>query len=192
MKLLYLSAENLKSTPFIKDLVWNYKEVGKSIILHDHFGSVADTRFVTKRISALMSEEMITNNAFSGDQRSIFAKTALELQVRKEFLEQALETVDLLVLNALGTQDTSSVALDPLDVAIRLREVWGLEHIHVFPRNSRSPMVVSARSLQSLADIEPLRAVYEEEAQTLANASKLLPVVLAAPSNFLKALSAQP
>ena len=192
MKLLYLSAENLKSTPFIKDLVWNYKEVGKSIILHDHFGSVADTRFVTKRISALMSEEMITNNAFSGDQRSIFAKTALELQVRKEFLEQALETVVLLVLNALGTQDASSVALDPLDVAIRLREVWGLEHIHVFPRNSRSPMVVSARSLQSLADIEPLRAVYEEEAQTLANASKLLPVVLAAPSNFLKALSAQP
>ncbi|MEY3442870.1 MAG: hypothetical protein RLZZ519_1151 [Bacteroidota bacterium] len=189
MKLLYLSAENLKSTPFIKDLVWNFKEVGKCIILHDHFGSIADTRFVTKRISALMSEEMITNNAFSGDQRSIFQQVNGSTEIRKEFLAQALETVDLLVLNALGTDGDAMSPLDPLEVAMQLRAAFDLDHIHVFPRNSRSPMVVSARSLKSIADLEPLRAVYEEEAPTLSIAEKLLPVVLAAPSNFLKAFA---
>ena len=188
MKLLYLSAENLRSTPFIKDLVWNYKQVGKSIILHDHFGSVADTRFVTKRISALMSEEMITNNAISGDQRGIFQEGGQGVVVRKDFLEQALQNVSLLVMNALGAKEQGTTMLDPLAFALQLRSAWDLEHIHVFPRNSRSPMVVSVRELQTAADLEPLCAVYEEESLTLANAQRLLPVILGSPSNFLKAL----
>ena len=188
MKLLYLSAENLRSTPFIKDLVWNYKQVGKSIILHDHFGSVADTRFVTKRISALMSEEMITNNAISGDQRGIFQEGGQGVVVRKDFLEQALQNVSLLVMNALGAKEQGTTMLDPLAVALQLRSAWDLEHIHVFPRNSRSPMVVSVRELHTAADLEPFRAVYEEESLTLANAQRLLPVILGSPSNFLKAL----
>ena len=188
MKLLYLSAENLRSTPFIKDLVWNYKQVGRSIILHDHFGSVADTRFVTKRISALMSEEMITNNAISGDQRGIFQEGDHGVLVRKDFLEQALQNVSLLVMNALGAKEQGTTMLDPLAVALQLRSAWDLEHVHVFPRNSRSPMVVSVRELQTTADLEPLRAVYEEESLTLANAQRLLPVILGSPSNFLKAL----
>lgn len=187
MKLLYLSAENLRSTPFVKDLVWNYKHVGKSIILHDHFGSEGDTRFVTKRISALMSEEMITNNAFSGDQRNIFQQDGNGIAVRKDFLDQAFTTVDLLVLNALGLQDGASVALDPLAVVQGLRAAWGLGHVHVFPRNSRSPIVASARHLTALAELDSLRAAYEEEALALHNAAKLLPVVLASPSNFLQA-----
>jgi hypothetical protein len=188
MKLLYLSAENLRSTPFIKDLVWNYKQVGKSIILHDHFGSIGDTRFVTKRISALMSEEMITNNAISGDQRGIFQESESGIAVRKDFLEQALQNVSLLVMNPLGASGENTAILDPLAVALQLRSAWDLEHIHVFPRNSRSPMVISVKALQTMDDLEPLRAVYEEESLTLANAERLLPVILGSPSNFLKAL----
>ena len=80
MRLLFLSADNLRNGPFIKDLVYHFKGAGKCILLHDHFGSIADTRFVTKRVSALISEEMILNNGFSGDQRGIFHRLLQMLQ----------------------------------------------------------------------------------------------------------------
>jgi hypothetical protein len=187
MKLLYLSADNLRNGPFIKDLVYNYKKVGKSIILHDHFGKVADTRFVTKRISALMSEEMILNNAFSGDQRQIIATTADALSLRMDFLQQSLQTVDLIILNALGLADGALATLDPLRVLDALRLALDVEEVYVFPKNARSPLVSQPRLLRAAAEIEPLRPVYEEEAAVLGLAERLLPVVLAAPGNFLTA-----
>lgn len=186
MKLLFLTADNLRSSPFIKDLVYNYKDVGKSIILHDHFGSIADTRFVTKRISALMSEEMILNNAFAGDQRSIFQQGADGVVVRAEFLESALQTVDLLLLNPLGLADGQVVALDAVQVLAALRRVFDVDEIHVFPKNVRSPLAAERRRLVMAAEVASLRDVYEEEATVLDMAVQLLPVVLAAPGNFKK------
>jgi hypothetical protein len=184
MKLLFLSSDNLRSGPFIKDLVYHYKDVGKSIILHDHFGGIADTRFVTKRISALMSEEMILNNAFSGDQRNIFQREGDGVAVRTAFLEQVLETVDLVVLNPLGLVAGSVTALDTLQVLAALRQAFAVEEIHVFPKNVRSPLAAQRRQLSAQAEIAQLRAVYEEEAIVLDLASQLVPVVMAAPGNF--------
>ena len=187
MKLLYLSADNLRNGPFIKDLVYNFKKVGKSIILHDHFGKVADTRFVTKRISALMSEEMILNNAFSGDQRQIFTTTAGALALRMDFIHKSLETVDLVLLNALGLADGELVSLDPLRVLDALRLALDIEEVYIFPKNARSPLVAQRRLFTSVDEIAPFRPVYEEEANALALAERLLPAVLAAPGNFLNA-----
>lgn len=184
MKLLFLSADNLRNGPFIKDLVYNYKDLGKSIILHDHFGSIADTRFVTKRISALMSEEMITNNAFSGDQRNIFVQDADAVQVRGALLRQALDAVDLLVLNALTLQDGTTGTLDTLQVLTALRHEFELDEVYLFPKNSRSPLVAQRRLLSDAGQIAEWRAVYEEESAVLDFAQHLLPVVLAAPGNF--------
>jgi hypothetical protein len=189
MKILFLSADNLRNTPFIKDLVFHFKGAGKCIILHDHFGSPADTRFVTKRISSLLSEEMITNNPFSGDQRSIFQASAQGIAVRKDFLDQALQQVDVVVLNALGIKDSVTVPLDALAATRALREAFAISQVFVFPKNGRSPLVASPRSFTSLADIDPLRAVYEEETPALEAAAQLLPVVMASPANFLQALA---
>ena len=184
MKLLFLSADNLRNGPFVKDLVYNYKDLGKSIILHDHFGSIADTRFVSKRLSALMSEEMITNNAFSGDQRGIFQLHAGAVQVREALLRQSLEAVDLLLLNALTLQGGTTAPLDPMAVLTALRQAFGLHEVYLFPKNSRSPLVAQRRLLSDVEQIAQWRAVYDEEAAVLDLAQHILPVVLAAPGNF--------
>jgi hypothetical protein len=189
MKILFLSADNLRNTPFIKDLVFHFKGAGKCILLHDHFGSIADTRFVTKRISSLLSEEMITNNPFSGDQRSIFQESAGTVTVRADFLEQALQRVDVLVMNALGVKEDVTAPLDSLAITRALRAAFPQAQVHVFPRNTRSPLVASPRLLSHEADIEPLRAVYDEETPALEMAAQLLPVVMASPANFLQALA---
>lgn len=188
MRLLYLSADNLRSTPFIKDLVFHYKGVGKSILLHDHFGGIADTRFVTKRISSLLSEEMVMNNSFSGDQRGIFQAEGATLTVRKAFLEMALETVDVLVMNALGLKAGATAPLEPLAVAQALRAAFGSGEVVLFAKNSRSPLVASPCHLSDASEPERMLKVYEEEALLLGNAARLLPVVLASPANIVHAL----
>jgi hypothetical protein len=184
MKLLFLSADNLRNGPLIKDLVYNYKNLGKSLILHDHFGSVSDTRFVTKRLSALMSEEMIVNNAFSGDQRSILSLVDGHVKVRAEFLKHALDTVELLLLNPLGLQGDLIAQLDPAQVLAQLRHDLDITDIYIFPKNVRSPLVAMRRHFAMAQDIAPLRDAYEEESAVLDFAEKMLPVVLAAPGNF--------
>jgi hypothetical protein len=191
MKIFFLSADNLKSGPFIKDLVYNFKDVGKSIILHDHFGNVNDTRFVTKRISALLSEEMILNNAFSGDQRGILTQTAAQITIRKELLDQAHQTIDAILLNPLGLIDGQLGLMDAKSVIAALRSQYAIESIHLFPKNSRSPLVAQARHLRQAQEIADLLMAYEEEASILSLAQNLLPVLLAAPGNFKHEAAAQ-
>lgn len=188
MRLLYLSADNLRNTPFVKDLMYNVKDIGKCILVHDHFGKVADTRFVTKRLSALISEELVTNNAFSGDQRGIVTETEAGIEVRLDFLLSAMRTVDLIVLNALGLRAGEVAALDPLGVVSRLRRDLGLERVHTFAKNSRSPIVAQARLVLGEADVAAFRDAYEEEGHAMDTAVRLAPAVLAAPSNFKSAL----
>jgi hypothetical protein len=186
MKLLYLTSDNLRNTPFVKELVYHYRDVGKSIILHDHFGSVSDTRFVTKRISALLSEESITNNTVFGDQRNIIRETATGIFIRQDLLMRLLETVDVLVLNALCLADQQVKAIDPITVAQQLRLAFGLETIHLFAKNSRSPMVAMPRHVAMVSDISSLWEAYEEESSVLNAATKLIPAVIGSPSNFME------
>lgn len=188
MKLLYITVDNLRNSNFIKELVWNFKDVGKAILLHDHFGVGRDTRFVTKRISALMSEEMVVNNALSGDQRGIFKIENNRVIVDKEFLDNAFLTVNLMILNPFALDGKKIVEADPFDVAKAIREAYGLKEIYIFPQNLRSPLSVERRQLgkDAAAELEILRGAYEEEKIALDAAEALLPVVLASPSKFLE------
>ena len=186
MKLLYINADNLRNANFIKELVWNFKETGKAIVLHDHFGGMADTRFVTKRISALMSEEMIVNNPLSGDQRKIVQQIDGKIAINSDFLNKTFEKINLIVLNPIAVSNDLSIAADALEVAKAIRSAFGLEEIYVFPANLRSPLSTERRvlGLDAVAELEKLRIVYEEEAVALDAAKALLPVVLASPSKF--------
>ena len=189
MKLLYITADNLRNTNFVKELVWNFKHVGKAILLHDHFGSLADTRFVTKRISALMSEEMIVNNALSGDQRNILKIESGNIALHKDFLDNAFKIVDLIVLNPIALDAGKPIAANSIEVAKAIRAAYGLEEIYVFPKNLRSPLSSERREFnlaEGEAELKVLRGVYEEEAIALDAAEALLPVVLASPSKFLE------
>jgi hypothetical protein len=187
MKIIYLSIDNLRNAPFVKELVYHFKQAGKCMIVHAHFGSVEDTRFVTKRVSALMSEEMVLNNGFSGDQREIFQEVNGKIVVRKELLEQTLQTVDLLVMNAMGLRKGVTAALDPFAIVQQLREDFSPAQVYLFPKNTRSHLVEQPHYLTTHHVCEQLRTVYDEEEVVLRNAEQLLPVNLVSPANFLQA-----
>jgi hypothetical protein len=187
MKLVYLSAGNLRNSNFIKDLVYHYKPLGKSILLHEGFGSIQDTRFVTKRISALMSEEMIVNNGWSGDQRGILKRTEEGIQVNADFLHSCFETVDLVVLNPIVLAGDEVNLAGGLEVARALRAALALEATHLFPENLRSPLATERHDLglDAAERLASLKQVYEEEATALNNALALLPSILSTPAKML-------
>ena len=194
MKILFLSSENLRNTMFIKDLVWNLKGAGKCILIHDHFGSVSDTRFVTKRLSSLFSEELIATVAFSGDQKRLMHQAEdgiFSLQLSTIF--ELLETVDMVILNAIGIGPEEEIKQFPARTWVdALRKYEEIEGVYVFSKNARSPLVSQPRLIQSEADVAALREAYAEENATMDLAVMLAPCVLAAPSNFKQALTPQP
>jgi hypothetical protein len=189
MKLLYLTRDNLRNSPFIKDLIFHHKLEESSLILHDHFGSIQDTRFVTKRLSALMSEDMVVNNAFSGDQRRILSLSKGELQVRKELIEEAYVTVSLFILNPIVATEDGPAAHSPVEVLQMLRREFGIDEILLFPRNSLSPIAASREVISQPEDVERLLRLYDEETELLEMARALAPTVLAAPKNMLAGTS---
>ena len=87
MKLIYLRETNLKDRVLVRDIIINFKLSDKVLLIHDTFGdSVDDTRFVTKRLSALFSESMIYNNAFLAEQRGFFVKNEEGLSMNTDLM----------------------------------------------------------------------------------------------------------
>ncbi|MEM6271269.1 MAG: hypothetical protein AAF998_17660 [Bacteroidota bacterium] len=185
MKLLYLTRENLRNTPFIKDLVFHHKLQEPSLLLHDHFGTMADTRFVTKRLSAIMSEDMITNNAFSGDQRGLLRREAGQLHFRAELVKKAFATVSLFILNPIVSTPEGPQVQAPAPVLQAIREHLEVSEVVLFPRNSLSPLASARETIRGSGDVERLLRLYDEETELLEMARKLAPVVLAAPKNLV-------
>lgn len=194
MKIIFLSTENLRNTMFIKDLVWNLKGSGKCILVHDHFGSISDTRFVTKRLSSLFSEELIPTVAFSGDQKRLLQQAEgdiFSLQLPTVF--ELFETVDLVILNAIGIGPGEEAQQFPASIWVNaLRQYEEVEGVYVFSKNARSPLVAQPRMIHSEEDVASLREAYPEESIAMDLAVQFAPCLLAAPSNFKQAITAQP
>ena len=126
MHLIYLSEANLRDQFFIREFTMNFPVNKRLLLVNDHFGpKLEDTRFVTKRISALLSEKMVVNNAFSGDQRELVRKTPAGLQFRKELAEKLLETIYLLMLNPIvaGAAGPEAVPAPEL-LRLLIAELW--------------------------------------------------------------------
>lgn len=185
MKLLYLTQDNLRNAPFIKDLIFHHKLEEPSLILHDHFGSIQDTRFVTKRLSALMSEDMIVNNAFSGDQRNILSLKNGQLQFRKDLVKEAYATVNLFILNPIVASEEGPQAHSPVEILQMLRREFEIPEVLLFPRNSLSPIAAGREVIREPGDVERLLRLYDEETELLEMARAVAPAVLAAPKNML-------
>ena len=184
MKLVFLSGENLKDQHFIIDLVHNFKTPEKVLLVHDHFGKQADdTRFVTKRISALLSEEMIVNNAFSGAQRCMISHKDGAYSVRTELISSLFSSISLLILNPVLPGNQRG---DTLGILRALRAALPVSELIIFPSNTRSPIAQKKQIIAERSDFDRLIAIYEEEMPTLEMALSLAPATLATPVNFLK------
>lgn len=186
MQLLYLSRENLKDQHFIRELVHSFKQDAKVLLLHDHFGkSLSDTRFVTKRISSLVSDTNIVTNAFSGDQRSIIQVVDGEIKIKETLIKELLQNIQLLILNPIGISGEEAVEVSVPDLIKKFREELQPSELIMFAANSLSPMGNSRPVIDGEEDYQRLLASYEEEKDLLDRAMKMAPTVLATPKNFL-------
>jgi hypothetical protein len=185
MKLIFLSQHNLADTFFMKSFVAGYKLKTPTVLLHDHFGrSPADTWFVTKRVSSLLSENMVVNNAFGGEQRGIFSQEGDSFALNADFLFEAFRTVHLVVLNPMVRHEGQSRPGDAAKLLHLLRHQLSPEETVLFPRNMKSPLGAERTAITSQEQLDRLLSLYEEEQEVLQKAWALRPAVLATPANF--------
>jgi hypothetical protein len=186
MKLIYLAEANLKDRLTIQNFVFNFKIKEKTLLIHDSFGgTVKDTRFVTKRISSLLSEAMVYNNAFSADQRDLFFMENGELKLKKASIEKLLNVVPLLVLGPVIKNEAGEPVLaDGQEMIEVARQAFQPDELLVFVDNPMSPLGSKRALIEAEADIEPFLKVYEEEKSAMERALKLAPARLVAPGNY--------
>lgn len=186
MKLIYLSEANLKDRLTIQNFVFNFKIKEKTLIIHDSFGgTVKDTRFVTKRLSSLLSEAMVYNNSFSADQRDFFYRENGALRLKQASIEKLLNVVPLLVLGPVVKNESGeSILADAQEMIEVARKAFQPDELLVFVDNPMSPLGNKKILVETAADIEPFLKVYEEEKPAMERALKLAPARLLAPGNY--------
>lgn len=185
MKLIYLTETNLRDRLFIKDLVHNFGFTEKALLIHDSFGgTVKDTRFVTKRISALLSECMIYNNAFSADQRNLVSRVEDRLQINTALIQQLLPPIQLLILGPVIKGETGPQLTDPLELLEAARNAFDIEEVIVFTANPMSPLAGKKEVVRDADDRQRLLNIYEEESDAINLAHRLHPALIASPQNY--------
>ena len=188
MKLIFLSETNLRDNLFIKDLVHNYKLKEKALMIHDTFGnSLRDTRFVTKRISSLLSEMMVYNNAFMAEQRNLFSRDAGGiLRPNQKQIDQYLSIVPLLLVGPVIKNGDESILADPVEMIESARRNLPIEETIVFTDNPMSPLGAKNEQIKSDEDRDRLLSIFEEEKSSLDRAYQLRPARLSSPMTFAK------
>ena len=185
MKLLYLTENNLRDRLFIQDLVNNYKLDEKAVLIHDTFGeSVKDTRFVTKRLSALFSEAMVYNSAFSADQRDFIKKENGQVGVNTELISQTLYPIQLLIIGPVLKIDGKIALGDPFEMLQATRVALEIEEITLFTENPLSPLGRKKPGIDGTEELERLLKIYDEEANVINIAYSLRPARIASPQDY--------
>ncbi len=184
-KLLYLSEENLRDRLFVKDIVHNFPQSEKILLLHEAFGEkVADTRFVTKRLSSYFSEQMVYNNAFSADQRNLISANSGGFQLNKELIYQLMEHIQLLILNPIISSENGPKLGSAQLIANFLRTQLTIEKLILFPENPLSPLATKQPTIMTEQDFAYWKPLYEEEEKTLRKALHLAPAQIVSPSTY--------
>jgi len=178
--LLYLPAPMLSDRLAMRNFFVQMRHVpGKSVVLHaPREGLPEDVRFQTKRISAMLSEEMVTNNPYSGDARQLLSRSPNgSINVRTDLLGQLLRMVNVVLLSpVVHTADGPQVA-DPGQLLPALAQTLGAQRHVVFVGHALSPLG-QATGLLSTEDRDRYLAVYPEEAQQIDLAASILPATL--------------
>lgn len=185
VKLLYLSETNLRDRLFVKDFVNGFSSNGKSLLIHSPLGdSVPDTRFASKRISSLLSESMVYNNAFSADQRGFFKIENGHIQVNVPLIKELLTPIQLLILAPIVNQEGQLKVFDPVILLLKAREVLNTDETIVFSENPLSPIGTQNITVKTGEEKSSLIKTYEEEKNTIEIAYRLRPARIASPKTF--------
>jgi len=171
----------------MRELVHGFKPGSKTLIVHGHFGpSLTDTRFVSKRISSLISETMVVANAVSGDFRGIVTMNSDGLDIRGDLIQDLMKHLHVLVLSPAGLVNGSPGEVPVPELIGKLIAAMKPDESVMFPGNSLSPISASRPLISGPEDHHRLTELYEEEKQVLDLALGFAPVVIASASNFRK------
>ncbi len=185
MKLIYISRKNLDDRLFIKDFVHNFALKSNTLLIHESFkDSIQDTRFVTKRISALLSESMVYNNAFSADQRDFFAYQQNQLMVNVPLMEELFQTIQLLILSPIVKRDNELVLVDVKEMIHAMRKYADIEEVLTFTDNPLSPLANERPLITEAKDLDKWQSLYDEEREALERALQLKPARIVSPTNY--------
>ncbi|MBX3102103.1 MAG: hypothetical protein KF690_06325 [Bacteroidetes bacterium] len=161
--LIFLSRANLADRLFCKDFFAQMGRVGprKALILHDNTGTTPeDAHFASKRISAQLSEQMVTAMAMPAAQRKLFPAGGFNTAL----VHTTWQQLDV-VVSQLITPDAlqpAAVQLIPLAAAaLHIPEVW------LFASNPLSALGLEAPLVNDAATHARLAAAFPEELATL-------------------------
>lgn len=181
---LYLSAANLADRLFFKDFVHRFSFAHPVVVTHaEKPGDPATVRMTTRRISALLSEALVHNTAFTGEQRGMVKSVGNDLVVDKAAIEKLLGIVPVLVLGPLAAADGQTIVADGEALCVALKEAFS-GSVMVFTDNPLSPLAAKPRQVDTEAERDRLIALYEEERVAIGRAYALRPAWLAGPSNM--------
>lgn len=186
LHLLHFSLSNLQDKAFIQQFAHQYKFRDPAILVHDAWpGQISDTRFVTKRLSNVLSECMVYNHPVSGDVRGLLQIEAGELVLDRDKLFHWFATAPLIVLNPIvATPSGPELLHDSFRLVRSLRALPEVQDVVLFPDRSLSPLARKTSVINSAADLAELQALYEEESAMLERAGRILPLRISGPDHY--------
>lgn len=189
MHFIYLPAFAVNDRLFLRDFFANYAQLqGPSVLFHDSEKQTpADVNFLSKRISAHLSESMTANSICSGAMRDLISPNEESgFAVRGDLIRQITAATPCLIVNPLVRIDEETRYVPPAKLFRAFYRAVDFEPRITFAANPLSPLVAEKRRISGQADYDQLLEVYEEERPALDVALAMAPCDLASPQNFLK------
>ncbi len=191
LRLTILFPQQLEDRMFMRDFYTNvgpYFQGKKGLVLHGgNDKTVSALGLSSKKIAAGLSEEMITNVAFSGFQRNLISLKADGPEIRTSVLRELYKTVNVVVLNTLAVGEKYLEADADFIAAVipQLEEEFGSVQTLLFPHNPLSALGgTQPVTLNGPADCRRWLELFPEESEVLGVAERALPCVVCQPQKL--------
>ncbi len=200
IRIIYLSETNQSDRLFMRDLSAGLKRLPeKSVILQAVHPQMPDSEawFVTKRISALLSEANIANHPIAGHHRKLITiNNEQQIELKLDLFQSLWKVHDAILVTMLAAAneatvpENSPVKLSALQLVPAL--YYQLAHMKTiddqpvevmpvwfFPNNPLSLLASKAYPIEQAADGEKLLTIYPEEKTSIELAMNCRPAIVA-------------
>lgn len=191
--LLYLSSTNLLDRLFLRSLFDHFENWKKpTILLHDYVDpSIEKTKFIAKRISALLSENLVGNIPISGETKKCLVRIENDILISEPVFETFFQKVPLLILSPIifNLASCELQLVKAPDILESWRQKNPLLRFFFFSENPLTPLTAHKVFFENPPDLEKyqkLLSIYPEEKTALELSFRLAPSCLASPTNFYK------
>lgn len=188
MILIYIHSLALHDEIFLQEFSNTFKNLKeKTLILHGFHENESKESiwFQTKRLSAHLSEMMITNNAFSGEMRDLIKLNNNEVVFDSKKINKLFEIVQVVILNSVVKVNDKLEKINIENVVKSSTQFWDFSQKLVFTQNPLSPLGNSIYKIENEQDKEAILKVYPEESETINLAYDLKPSFICSSKNYI-------